>query len=144
MLNVCIIWSAVNLLQCRVGFGMIGVTCQYYALQYITVGETAAIILSNPIVVTFTAFFFLGEPLGFVPVFMTFISVGGVIMIALQPKAENAHTPCIVHNVAVDGSTTHEESEGDRTVSYYWFYLDCGFRITVECFFNICMTGVKY
>ena len=80
-------------------------------------GETAAIILSNPIVVTFSAFLFLGEPLGFVPVLMTLVGVGGVIMVALQPKPQNTNTPCLVYNVGVYGSTTHEESDEDRTVS---------------------------
>jgi drug/metabolite transporter (DMT)-like permease len=68
--------------------GLIGSTSvilRYYALQYLTIGDTAVITYSTPVLVTVMAHFFLDEKCGVIPVIIAFTTLGGVIIVTRPP-----------------------------------------------------------
>jgi drug/metabolite transporter (DMT)-like permease len=60
------------------------VILRYYALEYLTIGDTSVITYSTPVLVTVMAHFFLGEKCGVVPSIIVFTTLAGVI-IAIKP-----------------------------------------------------------
>ncbi|CAL8122538.1 unnamed protein product [Orchesella dallaii] len=68
--------------------GIIGsssVILRYYALQYLTIGDTSVITYSTPVLVTVLAHFFLGEKCGVFPIIVAFITLCGVIIVTKPP-----------------------------------------------------------
>ncbi|ODM97265.1 Solute carrier family 35 member G1 [Orchesella cincta] len=68
--------------------GIIGsssVILRYYALQYLTIGDTSVITYSTPVLVTVLAHFFLGERCGVFPIIIAFTTLCGVIIVTKPP-----------------------------------------------------------
>jgi len=61
------------------------VILRYFALEYLSIGDTAVITYATPILVTVLAHFCLGEKAGIVPFIAAFITFGGVIAMTRPP-----------------------------------------------------------
>jgi len=78
-------WKTVIGLLARGTLGGMSVLFRYYALEYLTIADTAVITYSSPILVTILAHFLLGETMGIVPVLVTISTLCGVVLIAHPP-----------------------------------------------------------
>jgi len=78
-------WKTVIGLLARGALGGMSVMFRYYALEYLTLADTSVITYSSPILVTILAHFLLGETMGIVPVFVTILTLCGVVLIAHPP-----------------------------------------------------------
>jgi len=72
-------------LQSRGLIGSTSVILRFYALQYLTIGDTAVITYSTPVLVTVMAHFFLGEKCGVVPIIVAFTTLAGVVIVTKPP-----------------------------------------------------------
>jgi len=73
--------------------GIIGsssVILRYYALQYLTIGDTSVITYSTPVLVTVLAHFFLGERCGVFPIIVAFVTLCGVVIVTKPPLLTGA------------------------------------------------------
>lgn len=65
--------------------GSTSVILRYYALQYLTIGDTSVITYSTPVLVTVLAHFFLGERCGVFPIIIAMVTLCGVIIVTKPP-----------------------------------------------------------
>ncbi|ODN04298.1 Solute carrier family 35 member G1 [Orchesella cincta] len=65
--------------------GCTAVIFQFYALNYIEIGDVTVISFTTPVFVSILAYFFLGEKLGIVPVLIAFVTLIGIGIIARPP-----------------------------------------------------------
>lgn len=71
--------------QIRGVLGSCSVIFRYYALAYLSIGDTSVISYSSPVLVTILAHFFLGEKTGVVPIGAALLTLGGVFVILRPP-----------------------------------------------------------
>ncbi|XP_021959979.1 solute carrier family 35 member G1 isoform X2 [Folsomia candida] len=90
--------------------GLIGsssVILRYYALQYLSIGDTSVITYSTPVLVTVMAHFFLGERCGVIPVIVSFTTLAGVVIVTKPPLltgAESFDTDTLIGTALACGS----------------------------------------
>ncbi|CAL8110017.1 unnamed protein product [Orchesella dallaii] len=65
--------------------GCTAVILQFYALNYIEIGDVTVISFTTPVFVSILAYFFLGEKLGIVPVLIALITLIGIGIITRPP-----------------------------------------------------------
>ncbi|CAL8087961.1 unnamed protein product [Orchesella dallaii] len=65
--------------------GCTAVILQFYALNYIEIGDVTVISFTTPVFVSILAYFFLGEKLGVVPVLIALITLIGIGIITRPP-----------------------------------------------------------
>lgn len=58
---------------------------RYFALEYLTIGDTAVITYATPVLVTVLAHFFLGEKIGIIPVLVALATFAGVLIMTKPP-----------------------------------------------------------
>jgi len=65
--------------------GGASVILRYFALEYLTIGDTAVITYATPVLVTIMAHFFLGEKMGIIPVLVAIVTFIGVVVMTRPP-----------------------------------------------------------
>lgn len=86
--------------QVRAFCGCTAVIFQFYALNYIEIGDVTVISFTTPIFVTLLAYFFLGEPLGLVPVLNALVTLIGIGIISRPPILSGTETFDVVNLVS--------------------------------------------
>ena len=66
------------------------VVLRYYALEYLTIGDTSVISYSTPVLVTILAHFMLGERAGLLSFIVAFTTLVGVVIVAKPPMLTGA------------------------------------------------------
>jgi len=85
-------WKTIIGLFSRGLIGSTSVILRYFALQYLTIGDTSVITYSTPVLVTILAHFFLGEKCGVIPIIVAITTLGGVIVITRPPVITGAES----------------------------------------------------